>query len=168
MHEGLWLVIGTVAPVVALGNTVTIMKSVEILNGINVVRKVKPWMWPTAFQVTKFMGRAAWFGLGLCILTLFCAVLSLATDSDVYSAQIPYIFSPAAQGIFSAASVVFLIPPLWAETWIRGYNFFTEEVAEARGLMAKEYDRTYENIDYETLKAMKAIKDRPYPRPSGQ
>jgi hypothetical protein len=159
MHEGLWLLVGTVAPVVALGNTITITRGFELLNGIKVVRKVKPWMWPSTLQVVRCMAAFAWISLLLCIQALFCAVISLASDSDVHSSGWPFIFSPMAQGVLSATSLVLLIPPLWAEAWVRGLNFFAQEVEEAKAQMAEEDDRTYQNVDYE---ALQAIKDRTY------
>ena len=137
MHESLWVLIGTVAPVIAVGNTVTVVRGIELLHGVRLVRDHDKTMWPRTLVFSWVTLCSALISLIMSVAVLLCAALSLAVERDIAP---PNLFA-----WLSALSMVLLLPQLGAEWWIRGMTFFDEEVVRAKGKRAREKDRTFTN-----------------------
>jgi hypothetical protein len=95
-------------------------------------------MWPKTLRYTRVMLGSALISLLICVETLLFAGLSLANQHD--------ISPPVVQGILSSVALLLLLPQLADEAWIRGLNFFDDEVTKARVLLERESDPTFLNV----------------------
>ncbi|MFB1295788.1 hypothetical protein ACAG24_009755 [Mycobacterium sp. pW049] len=123
---------------VAVSNTVTVIRNIELLKGVRLVRSQQRDMWPRTAKFTWAMFISALVSLVLSVITLFGAALSLAYERDVAPA--------VAFAWLAGVSMLLLLPQIAGEWWIRGMTYFDEEVLKAKTARARETDPTYMNV----------------------